>query len=80
MDLAKIFQVPKIKPTFCGLLAFALRKGLHAVNSKDEYDRRDFEIVQSWNNAYGVVMKLRDKVDGQEYQVEIKPAKGDTQS
>lgn len=73
MELVDLFRAGRVKETFCGLLAFALRKGLHEINGKPNYDRRDFEITQCYHNANGVTVYLRDRVDGQRYTAEIKP-------
>lgn len=60
-------DVAKLKPTFCGELDYLVRKG-----AKDR-----FETVDVYYTECGTFSIVRDKNDGQEYTIEIKPRKAD---
>lgn len=77
MDSKKVFDelfvgmmkaqadVAKIKPTYCGEICYKMRKGVS-----------DFiETIDSHYTAHGTIAYIKDKRDGQEYTVEIKPVK-----
>lgn len=56
-------QVASLKPTFCGEICFKMRKGV-----------QDFiETISSNYTTHGTEAIIKDKRDGQEYIVEIRP-------
>lgn len=58
-------DVVKIKPTCCAEISYKMRKGVS-----------DFiETIDSHYTAHGTIAHIKDKRDGQEYIVEIKPIK-----
>jgi hypothetical protein len=58
-------KLSTMKPTFCGELDHLARKGAS--------DR--FETVTAHYTASGTLSVVKDKNDGQEYTIEIKPLK-----
>lgn len=55
----------QLKPTYCGEICYKMRKGASDI----------VETVESYYTASGTMAIIKDKRDGQEYTVEIKPYK-----
>jgi hypothetical protein len=56
-------KIAAIKPTYCGELCFKMRQGI-----KDIAD-----TLESYYTANGTRAIIRDKRDGQEYVIDIRP-------
>lgn len=57
--------VASLKPTYCGEICYKMRKGVEDI----------LETVDSHYTASGTLAIVKDKRDGQEYTIEVKPLK-----
>lgn len=57
--------VASLKPTYCGEISYKMRKGVEDI----------LETVDSHYTVDGTLAIVKDKRDGQEYTIEIKPLK-----
>lgn len=70
-SLARAPEEIKALTTYNTLIAAAVRKGLEAVHDKPEFDNRELVIYDSHYTASGIMVYVRDDVDGKTYTVEI---------
>lgn len=74
-SLARAPEELRALTTYNTLIAAAVRKGLEAVFNKPEFDNRQLAIYDSHYTASGILVYVRDDVDGKKYTVEIRQQK-----
>lgn len=65
MKYLNVLKVPLMRPTFCSEISYLMRKGVEDI----------IETQESSYTATGTIAIIKDKRDGQEYTLEIKPLK-----